>query len=378
MLKKMPIRLRLTILSVLLLISCCVCLTLILNLSANQMANVIEATPISPATQIGADGLPIESESIAMGTMPATSPEGSQTARKLFLYQSIAYMVLVVVVGGALTYYISGKALRPLSELSDQMKKRTVHTLSENLPIPESHDEIADLTISLNQMSAKLDDSFAMQKRFSQSAAHELRTPLTVLKAKVDVFKKKTDHTPEEYDKLLSVITTHTNRLSNLVTDLLDLSNMDALDYHETINVKTLLIEVVEELSALAEKHTISVRVSGIEQTLTGNLSLLYRAFYNLVENAINYNHENGTVDITLSSLDEYTIITIKDSGIGIPIEMQNLIFEPFFRVDKSRSRQMGGAGLGLATVKSIIDKHNGTITLSDNLDGGTIFKITL
>ncbi len=377
MLKKMPIRLRLTVLSILLLTVCCIGLTMILNLSANRMADVIEAIPMMPATVVEPNADPTE-QTPSIGMTAITPSESSQAARNRFFYQSVLYMVLVVVVGGGLTYYMSGKALEPLKQLSGQMKNLTVHNLSEDLPVPESHDEIADLTCSFNEMSSKLDDAFDMQRSFSQSAAHELRTPLTVLKTKVDVFKKKKEHTPEEYDNLLSVITTHTNRLSGLVQDLLELTNMDEISCEEQIELKTMLVDVTEELSYLSKDKITSIAVHGEEQMVRGNRSLLYRAFYNLVENAIKYNTENGNVQIVISSLAGRSNVTITDTGIGIPAEMRELVFEPFFRVDKSRSRQMGGAGLGLSNVKAIIDKHHGYIFISENPAGGTIFKITI
>lgn len=376
MLKRMSIRLRLTVLSVLLLTVCCVGLTVILNISANNMADVIEATPLSPAATVGEENQNnAENSSLIKST--ATS-EDSQVARKDFLHQSILYMVFVVLLGGGLTYLISGSALKPLHNLSMQMKNRTVHNLSEALEIPLSQDEIADLTCSFNEMSQKLDTAFLMQKNFSQSAAHELRTPLAVVKTKLDVFKKKPSHTKEEYDKLLEVISTHTSRLSNLVKDLLELTNTDALEYNHTLNVKLLFREVADELSTLAEEKNVTITLTGNDHIVHGNNSLLRRAFYNLVENAIKYNYENGKVDIVLSAEDIHTKIEIRDTGIGIPIELKELVFEPFFRVDKSRSRQMGGAGLGLSIVKSIIDNHGGKISVEENTPSGTIFTITI
>lgn len=377
MLKKVPIRLRLTILSMLLLAVCCVILTLILNFSANQMANTIEAAPVLPAAQMGENNLPAEFGSATMEMVPVQSANSRQ-ARLQFLYQSIVYMAAVVLTGGGLTYYISGKALQPLYEFNRQMKNRTQHNLSERLPIPESHDEIADLTCSFNEMSCKLDEAFEAQKRFAQSAAHELRTPLTVLKTKVDVFGKKPAHTAEEYDMLLSVIAKHTNRLSELVIDLLELTNIDALDCSDRIEVKTMLHHISQELSDFTKAQNITVTICGEEQTVCGSKSLLHRAFYNLIENAVKYNTPNGQIEMLVSSDESHTVITIADTGIGIPAELQKHIFEPFFRVDKSRSRQMGGAGLGLATVKSIIEKHGGEVTVSDNTGGGTVFKILL
>lgn len=376
MLKKMPIRLRLTVLSVLLLTLCCVGLTGILNFSANKMANVIEAVPVTPAIPLDADGKPLASNPGPVELAPLAPSERSQSARSAFFLQSIAAMALVTAIGGGLTYWIAGEALRPLQELSREMKNRTVHNLSKSLPVPQSHDEIADLTISFNEMSGKLGDIFAMQKRFSQSAAHELRTPLAVLKTKVDVFQKRTDHTPEDYDKLLSVVTDHTDRLSELVKNLLDLTNMDRLPCGEEIDLRSLLFSVAEELTPLAQEQGVTIAVDGEEMALFGNKTLLHRAFYNLTENAVKYNTPNGRVSISLGKTPG--VVTIADTGIGIPKEMRALIFEPFFRVDSSRSRKMGGAGLGLATVKAIIEKHHGRIDLLENPAGGTIFEIHL
>lgn len=375
MLKKLPIRARLTALSILALTACCIGLTIILNFSANRMANVIETIPITPATVVTEETIMwVQSPSIGISA-PSVD---SRIARTQFLYQSILYMVLIVALGGGLTYYITGKALMPLRVLSHQMKNRTVHNLSEDLPVPEIHDEIADLTISFNQMSGKLEEAFAMQKRFSQSAAHELRTPLTVLKTKVDVFKMKKEHTSEEYNNLLSVITTHTNRLSELVKDLLDLTNMEDLICNEQIELNELLQDVVEELIPLTKDKNISIVIDGKSKSIVGNKSLLHRAFFNLVENAIKYNIENGTVNISIDNTADNAVITIADTGIGIPKDLEELIFEPFFRVDKSRSRQIGGAGLGLSIVKTIIEKHNGVISVSENETTGSRFTIQL
>ncbi len=338
------------------------------------MANVIEATPLTPSISV--------EDPVDMGGAviidPLAPTKSSSTARKNFLYESILYVIAVVVIGAVLTYYLSGKALKPLHELNNQMKNLTVHNLSENLEIPQSKDEIAELTYSFNVMSNKLDEAFSMQKRFSESAAHELRTPLTVLKTKVEVFKKKKSHTREEYDSLLNVISTHTDRLSELVTDILNFTNMDAMEYNQKIEMNGLFEDIIEELSIPAKERHITIWLEGTKQYVIGNTNLLHRAFFNLVENGIKYNHVNGSVKINVDCVNGHTRVTIADTGIGIPKEMRVLIFEPFFRVDKSRSRQMGGAGLGLTMVKNIIEKHGGQIRVLENRNGGSIFEITL
>ena len=197
MLNKLSLRPRLTVISVLLLTACCLGLTLLLNLSAGNLANAIEAVPLLPATSVEGNGF---GEGVApMMVVPSAV---SQTARRTFANESLLYMFLIVAAGGFLTWFITGRGLRPLGDLIQQMDNRTVHNLSEQLSIPESKDEVATLTRSFNEMSQKLDEAFFMQKRFAQSAAHELRTPLTVLKTKVEVFRKRPSHTMEDYEEI--------------------------------------------------------------------------------------------------------------------------------------------------------------------------------
>lgn len=369
---KISLRLRLTLISVLLLTLCCLGLTLLLNLSAGNMANTIEATPLTPASTVG------DWMGEAALPMTVTPSVTTQAARRTFVNESFLYMALIVIVGGLLTWFITGRGLRPLGELSLQMNNRTVHNLSEELEVPKSNDEIASLTHSFNEMSHKLDEAFSMQKRFAQSAAHELRTPLTVLKTKVEVFRKRPAHTTEEYEALLNTVETHTERLSGLVKDLLDLTSIDGLECVQVIDLKDTLQSVAGELSALASGRQITLALAGESEKITGCESLLRRVFYNLIENAIKYNTVGGRVNILLSQQRNHAVISIKDTGIGIPDEQKTRIFEPFYRVDKSRSRQMGGAGLGLATVKAIVEKHGGQISVADNPDGGSVFTVIL
>lgn len=383
MLKKMPLRLRLTFLTILILTICCVGLTLVLNLSAFKMFDIIEATSLTPANSIAAQKItpPLNNTALSIPTTPtptSTPANTSQSVRKDFRLESIFYMMLIISMGGALTYYISGEALKPLDELSNQMKKRNVLNLSDDIEIPKAKDEIADLTLSFNGMMHKLNEAFLMQQRFSQSAAHELRTPLAVLQTKVEVFKKKKNHTSEEYDSLIEVIGNHTNRLTALVKNLLDMTNMEDLELNQEISLKDLLHDIASDLYILAKDKSIRINLPSDDRSILGNHDLLYRAFYNLIENAIKYNNANGQIDISIIFAHKKSVVEISDTGIGIPPDMQQNIFEPFFRVDKSRSRQMGGAGLGLSIVKTIIDKHNGEITVISNEKVGSCFKIIL
>ncbi|MFJ7734966.1 sensor histidine kinase [Lysinibacillus sp. NPDC097287] len=380
MLKNMPIRLRLTVMTVALLTVCCVGLTLILNFSANRMATRIDATVIIPAQEVGEERWMEESTPAASsGMAPPVSSEASHKAKIDFRIESIIYMFLVIISGGFLTYYLSGKALKPLDTLNDQVKNINVHNLSETLSVPPTKDEIAELTGTFNEMTDKLNDSFMMQRRFSASAAHELRTPLAVLQTKVDVFKKKKIHTTEEYDALINVIEKQTKRLRGLVASLLDMTNMDDSVEQSSFFVKDIFEDIISELSHITKDKNVTMTLDCDSSVVFGNTDLLYRAFYNLVENGIKYNIEGGKVEVLVNRLNkEQVSIKIIDTGIGIADEYKKKIFEPFYRVDKSRSRQLGGTGLGLSTVDSIIKKHNGTITVSDNESNGTCFHVIL
>lgn len=378
MFKKMPIRMRLTAMMVILLTICCVGLTIILNLSAGIMATKIDTASLLPAQNVGeeSDGN-VNFHKPTSSTMSIPS-EYVQQAKTDFQLESVVYMIGIIIGGGVLTYYVSGKVLKPLDTLNNQIKNRTVHNLSETMSIPPTNDEIAELTQSFNEMTDKLNDAFIMQRRFSANAAHELRTPLAVLKTKVDVFKKKNVHSMEEYEALITVFEKQTKRLSALVYTLLEMTNMYERVEKETINLKDIFEEIVSELSHIAKEKEVRLYLDCDDSVVDGNLDLLYRAFYNIVENGIKYNIDGGKVMIHVNSDNKQTIVEIKDTGIGILNKEKKNIFEPFYRIDQSRSRELGGSGLGLSIVQSIINKHNGKITVTDNENGGTCFNIKL
>lgn len=401
--KNISLRMQLTALSILLLSVCCVCLTVILNVAANNMANVLDAAPVTLAYVADASmSAPIDAASTAAavptnvvnepvaammgpgnGGMSGAETDGvtleqltfSQQARLHFLQQSILCMIVVIGIGGILTYFLAGLIMEPLRKLGLRMRSRTAHNLSEQLPLSEGLDEVTELTKSFNQMSLKLDQAFAMQQRFAQSAAHELRTPLAILRTKVDVFRKKAEHTPQEYDNLLNTVILQTNRLSALVQNLLELSASDGVTLDESVDLRAIIDQAAMELTPLAKEKEVMITVEGVKQYAVGSSVLLYRVIFNLMENAIKYNRPGGAVCVMLS---EGPMVTVSDTGIGIPNEARELIFEPFYRVDKSRSRQMGGAGLGLATVKAIVEQHGGSIQVCANSGGGSRFTVRL
>lgn len=368
MLKRISLRWRLTILTTLLMALCCICLSLVLSVSAYRMANTIEAIPVQPAQSI--DDLPLEETMLPI--LPSTSSATAQQARGDYLYESLFFTLVAMVIGGCLTYYVAGKALEPVKAFNRQVKNIHVHNLKETLEVPPTGDEIAELAASFNDMTEKLDRAFSIQKRFSADAAHELRTPLAVMQTKLDVFRKKGQHTPEEYEALTAAFQKQLGRLRSLVTELLDMANMEEDWSVEPVSLLDLLEDVQADLSCVAEGRDVAVSLSGEACSVQGNPHLLYRAFYNLVENGIKYNVPGGRVAVEVRQGKGQVTVSVSDTGPGIPRAMQEQVFEPFFRVDKSRSREMGGAGLGLSMVAAILRQHGGTVSLTDREGGGS------
>ena len=309
-----------------------------------------------------------------------------QATKDLFRIRSMIATGIIILLSSIGTYFISRRALTPLHDLSTKIGKIQAQNLSESLEIPDSNDEISQLTASFNKMLSRLDDAFTAQKQFSASAAHELRTPLAVMQTNLEVFARKKTPSTEEYQEIFSLIQEQTGRLSHLAEILLDMTGIQTVERSETISLAELTEEVFCDLASVAEQKQIELIQRDGDCTVTGSYLLLYRAVYNLVENAIKYNHPSGKVTVTLHPgkviLDassqphpaDCAFIEISDTGIGISPEYQEKIFAPFFRVDKSRSRAMGGAGLGLALVTEIARQHSGQVkVLESNEKGSTI-----
>ena len=309
-----------------------------------------------------------------------------QATKDLFRIRSMIATGIIILLSSIGTYFISRRALTPLHDLSTKIGKIQAQNLSESLEIPDSNDEISQLTASFNKMLSRLDDAFTAQKQFSASAAHELRTPLAVMQTNLEVFARKKTPSTEEYQEIFSLIQEQTGRLSHLAEILLDMTGIQTVECSETISLAELTEEVFCDLASVAEQKQIELIQRDGDCTVTGSYLLLYRAVYNLVENAIKYNHPSGKVTVTLHPgkviLDassqphpaDCAFIEISDTGIGISPEYQEKIFAPFFRVDKSRSRAMGGAGLGLALVTEIARQHGGQVkVLESNEKGSTI-----
>ena len=304
-------------------------------------------------------------------------PELSQeilSTKEVFRIRSIIATAVVILLGSICTYFLTARALKPLKKLTEEICHIQAQNLSEPLTVPVSDDEIAQLTGSFNDMLVRLSNSFEIQKQFSANAAHELRTPLAVLQTDLEVFRKKNCHDTEEYELILNRIQEQTGRLSHLVSALLDMTNLNSVPRNDSISLAALTEEVFCDLDSIADQAHITLQQKEGDQLVTGSYLLLYRAVYNLVENAIKYNCPDGSVTVEIRQENQRVLLMVKDTGIGIPPEDQEKIFDPFFRVDKSRSRAMGGAGLGLAMVDAIAKEHGGQVkVLSSNKTGSTI-----
>ena len=368
--KKISIRLRISIMVIVLLTICCCILTFMINFSAMKMVDTIEMQELSPAST--------QNNIVSTNSIQLTKPSSAiDFVRKDFRIESGLFMIIVVISGGLITYYLIGKTLKPIAILNDQMKKISVLNLNENIDIPNSNDEVADLSQTFNDMTNKLHNSFETQKRFSTSCAHELRTPLAIIQTKIDIFYKKSNPTINECTTLIDNVAKQNSRLTNIVLNLLDMTNMQTVNQKEEVDLNFLLDEVCYELQDIADKKNISLNINGDDITILGNFDLLHRAFYNLVENAIKYNNNDGIVNIIVQKQNNKAIIKIIDNGIGINKKDFSQIFEPFFRSDKVKNNNEG-IGLGLSITKSIIDRHFGFISVYKLDNDDTCFEVTL
>lgn len=304
---------------------------------------------------------------------------GLSKANIAFAKESILIMVLIVIVGIIFLYIMIDRALRPVHQLSNKINAVNDTNLNKEVVVKSSDKEISLLANSFNSMRERLNDSFEFQRNFSANAAHELKTPLATMKAGIQVLQMEKEPTIEEYKETVDMLQQSTQRLIYIVDDLLDLSKEDPNGCLEKIVIADVIDIIIDELTIMAKDKNVTIHTGMIDGSVVGNQVLIYRALFNLIENAIKYNKEGGSVMITSKCCENGKVrIVIADDGIGIAEEAQKHVFEPFYRVDKSRSRQMGGSGLGLSIVKKIIDKHKGTITINSKEGSGTTIVVTI
>ena len=291
---------------------------------------------------------------------------------------SLIITVLLALLGGVVTYFISGHALRPIREFSDKIEEVQVQNLSDSRIEENNVKELNQLGISYNKMLERLSDAFEIQRQFTANAAHELRTPLALMQVQLDLYNSAT-HPGNDADTLqtIKMVTEQNDKLNRMVKTLLDMSELQSVGRDDKIILDAIVEEVLADLEPLAVEKNIKLIGKCEDATMIGSDILIYRLVYNLVENAIKYNHPLGQVTVTAYQRNKHVYLSVEDTGSGIPKELRERVFEPFFRVDKSRSRELGGVGLGLALVREIVRVHDGSICIKSGKTGGTIFEVT-
>lgn len=291
---------------------------------------------------------------------------------------SLIITVLLALLGGVVTYFISGHALRPIREFSDKIEEVQAQNLSDSRIEENNVKELNQLGISYNKMLERLSDAFEIQRQFTANAAHELRTPLALMQVQLDLYNSAT-HPGNDADTLqtIKMVTEQNDKLNRMVKTLLDMSELQTVGRDDKIILDAIVEEVLADLEPLAVEKNIKLIGKCEDATMIGSDILIYRLVYNLVENAIKYNHPLGQVTVTAYQRNKHIYLSVEDTGSGIPKELRERVFEPFFRVDKSRSRELGGVGLGLALVREIVRVHDGSICIKSGKTGGTIFEVT-
>ena len=292
---------------------------------------------------------------------------------------SLLISAILALIGGVVTYFISGHALRPIREFSDKIEEVQAQNLAASRIEENKVKELNQLSVSYNKMLERLSDAFEIQRQFTANAAHELRTPLSLMQVQLDLYNS-TRHPDNDADTLqtIKMVTEQNGRLSKMVKTLLDMSELQTVGRDDEIMVDALVDEVLADLDPLAQEKNIKLTGKCKNITMVGSDILIYRLVYNLVENAIKYNHSGGQVTVTAYRKEKHVYMSVEDTGNGIPEELRERVFEPFFRVDKSRSRELGGVGLGLALVREIVRVHDGSIAVRSNPSGGTVFDVIL
>ena len=291
---------------------------------------------------------------------------------------SLIITVLLALLGGVVTYFISGHALRPIREFSDKIEEVQAQNLSDSRIEENNVKELNQLGISYNKMLERLSEAFEIQRQFTANAAHELRTPLALMQVQLDLYNSAS-HPGNDADTLqtIKMVTEQNDKLNRMVKTLLDMSELQMVGRDDKIILDAIVEEVLADLEPLAVEKNIKLIGKCEDATMIGSDILIYRLVYNLVENAIKYNHPLGQVTVTAYQRNKHVYLSVEDTGSGIPKELRERVFEPFFRVDKSRSRELGGVGLGLAFVREIVRVHDGSICIKSGKTGGTIFEVT-
>lgn len=364
--KKFNLKWKLTILTMSIVSITSLVIYILLGItSADQMTNIEEAVM---------NNLNIPDSKETLMIVPDISAL-FYTGKSLFWLKSFAITVVVVIISGVIAYKLADKFLTPLSDLNKRMKEVNDKNLSKSLDIRATGDEIEELSVSFNEMIDRLSKSFKDEKNFLQNAAHELRTPLAVLKTKLDVFNKESFHSKDDYKNLIDGVKAQNEDLSHLVELLLQIEESKTIERSEEVELYDLIEEISMDLEPLYEEKNINFSLDGDKSKILGSDILLYRVFYNLIENAIKYNFNNGQIKISIDDYKDRSVVHIKDTGIGIKPGSKDKIFDAFFR-DKRGIGEAKGAGLGLHLVKKIVELHRGEIEVLDVNPSGSEFVV--
>lgn len=375
--KGLSLRWKLTLMTAFMVVIACLSISFFISNSASLYMNEIGASAIAilpggnfSENNAGDLEVHLDPKAIVSDMVKSTQIE--------FWAKSLLITLIITLIGSSLMYFIVGYALRPLRNFTKQIEDIQAKNLQLSV-LPQSKSvEIVRLTSAFNRLLKRLGDTFLAQRQFSASAAHELRTPLAVMRTRFEVFDKNKAPDITEYKETISMARTQIDRLSHVIDLLLEMTELQSAEKSDDISLAELVEEVICDLTEVSEKKSVSLIQKPGNAIVTGSDTLIYRAIYNLVENAIKYNKEGGEVSVSIEDDEQFSKVIISDTGPGIVKEDWEKIFEPFFRVDKSRSRMMGGAGLGLALVKEIAVQHGGDVRVADSTDNGTTIELSL
>lgn len=378
--KRLSLQWRITLLTALLIAGTCICLNLLLYHSGAVSIDslngfVFEYTPESPEDP---DGLAIEISDSQMSEFISRFSDEAYDVKTDFGRKGWLITVAVTIVSAAIAYFVSGQALKPLRKLSQQAEKIDQDSISDIRLNEDTVKEFRQLSISVNLMLDRLSESFATQRQFSGNAAHELRTPLAIMQTKLELFAAEHKNMEDDTAELVRSQEEQLDRLSRLVHTLLEMSNLSSAPRSDRIELAPLVEEIITDLTPLASQNDITMEQDCDNVVITGSDALIYRLVFNLIENAVKYNRRGGSVSVSVHKENSDVVVRVSDTGCGIPEEYRESIFQPFFRVDKSRSRQMGGVGLGLALVHEIAVLHGGSVRAEPGNKSGTVFIVTL
>lgn len=378
--KRLSLQWRITLLTALLIAGTCICLNLLLYHSGAVSIDslngfVFEYTPESSEDP---DGLAIEISDSQMSEFISRFSDEAYDVKTDFGRKGWLITIAVTIVSAAIAYFVSGQALKPLRKLSQQAEKIDQDSISDIRLNEDTVKEFRQLSVSVNLMLDRLSESFATQRQFSGNAAHELRTPLAIMQTKLELFAAEHKNMEDDTAELVRSQEEQLDRLSRLVHTLLEISNLSSAPRSDRIELAPLVEEIITDLTPLASQNDITMEQDCDNVVITGSDALIYRLVFNLIENAVKYNRRGGSVSVSVHKENSDVVVRVSDTGCGIPEEYRESIFQPFFRVDKSRSRQMGGVGLGLALVHEIAVLHGGSVRAEPGNKVGTVFIVTL